>query len=200
MSPLQAVERRQLRQKHSKSVLPPTFNAFMQAAQDLIADIRHIMHGTQFKPNRSGTVRYLRRERRLIDVHANADYNIVAIAFTEYPAYLAPIYQHIIRPLDLHIGSPGAVAMGGEHSADRLRHRKPSDKRKRNRLMRRNIRDIHNCGHHKIFARGRKPSMVKPTASRSLHIRNKDIARLTAERVLVSGFSYGFVQYPPIHA
>ena len=48
---LQAVKRRQLRQKHSKAVLPPAFNAFMQAVQNLIADIRHIMQGTQFKPN-----------------------------------------------------------------------------------------------------------------------------------------------------
>ena len=48
---LQAVERRQLRQKHSKAVLSPAFNAFMQAVQNLIADIRHIMQGTQFKPN-----------------------------------------------------------------------------------------------------------------------------------------------------
>ena len=159
----------------------------------------------KLKPQRRGSIGYLRRKDRLVYVYAHSGNHAIAVPFTQDPAHLAAIYKYVIRPFDLHaIASP--CVLPASHFP-RQRHGKPlrnatcdgkaDNYRQRGHLFRRHPVNADDGRHHKVLAGRREPPVVQPSAARHLPIRREDVARPASESINIGGPGYGLVPDPP---
>ena len=89
--PLQAVKNGKFRQKRREAIRPPPGDIVRKAAQNRIPHVRDLQSGSERQAKGNGAIGDFRREFRLVDVHSDADYDGVAVAFAEDSAQFSSV-------------------------------------------------------------------------------------------------------------